>query len=108
MKTYELSLPVFKKGDDMAHQLEKHFSVEAALNGQAGFYEDAAKVCRRLAAVAKEHPLEVQADTHTIVVAGAPEYVLDSLVTEDVLVVVDYDEPDEDNMDEDDYDDDDV
>jgi len=85
---YELSLPVFKQGDDLDHYLGKNPDDPAkAFLGLAEQYEDAAKICRRVAGVAMEAPkgsVTVNADSHLILVEGPPE-AFAGLVTDKTL-----------------------
>src|SRR5262245_66688115 len=100
MKVYELHLPVFKQGDDLAHQIESlGDDLRAAFEAQATNYDEAARLCRRMAGVAAEVPeLEIEASTHMIEVGG-PEGQLQKLVDEGVLVVNDYEDADGDGLD---------
>jgi hypothetical protein len=92
LRNYDLSLPVFKQGSDLASHLEDNVDAKSALEGLAAQYEDAAARCRRLAAVAAECPeLRVAGDTHYIGVYG-PRERLDPLVEDKLLSVSDADE----------------
>jgi hypothetical protein len=94
-KHYELRLPVFKQGDDLAHCIDTTKTLADALVAQAANYEIAAAMCRRLASVAAEDGVSsIFADTHVIYVEGVEER-LRSLVLENVLTV-DEDAEDED------------
>lgn len=88
MRTYELNLPVYKRGDDLAHQLEQvKGDVAKALTNQAAWYDEAAAMCRKLAEVATANPeITIDADTHMICVSG-PEDVLTGLVDSELLSV---------------------
>lgn len=95
---YELHLPVFKQGDDLAHHLANEETVADAFEALAGQYDAAAALCRRMAGLAREAPgLEVHADTHHIGVHGPVER-LDALVVEGVLQREE-DDPDDDDLD---------
>jgi hypothetical protein len=93
MKSYELNLPVFKQGDDLHHCITQNpGDLRAAFEQQACNYNEAARLCRRMAGVAAEVPdLEVYADTHHIGVDG-PVGRLESLVNEEILTVVEHDD----------------
>jgi hypothetical protein len=75
---YDLFLPVFKQGDDLAQHLSESPEDPAkAFLGLAERYQDAAQICKRVASVVKEAPagsIEVQADTHMIKLYGSEEY----------------------------------
>lgn len=92
MKSYELGLPVFKKGDDLGGRID-HFKDDAkALLSQAEAYEEAAKSCRRAASLVAEGQLTIeQADTHCIHVSGDPNR-LAELEKEGLLFSIDYDD----------------
>ncbi len=96
-KSYTLDLPVFKKGDDLHHQIEEHKGdLKAALLVQSALYTEAARLCMKLAEAASKHMgMEIQADTHMIFVEG-PKDVLDALVKEEILTVEDFDDEEED------------
>lgn len=91
MKAYELQLPVFKQGDDLHNCMSQNpGDLRAAFELQAARYDEAARMCRRMAGVASEVPcLEVDADTHMIAVNGPAEQ-LESLAREGLLAVSDY------------------
>lgn len=92
VKIYRLSLPVFKQGDDLGHQIHTQPTLKEAFLAQAECYEEAAEICKRMAGVAAEVPdLEVQADTHFIGIEG-PEDRLDALAREGILDVEEFDE----------------
>jgi hypothetical protein len=96
MKSYELHLPVFKQGDDLHHKMEvTGGNLPEAFKLQAETYELAAEMCRKMAGVAVEHELSVDADTHMIMVGG-PEDVMENLVVEGILDADDeYEDEDE-------------
>lgn len=83
-KSYELSLPVFKQGDDLGEQIRKNETLKEAFEAQAALYDEASKRCLRMAEVAEE--LEVDADCHMISVRG-PMKLLNKLVKEKLLNV---------------------
>ena len=91
MKSYLLFLPVFKQGDDLNHSLSSTDSVAAGFKLQAEHYQAAAQICQKLANVAAEYKLEVNADCHHISIEG-PEDVLNQLVEEDILDIEEWDE----------------
>ena len=70
MIDFELMLPYYKQGDDLARCQNQTTSHAAALKLHAESLEDAAKTLRRLAGLAAEGELKiVNADTHCIQVA---------------------------------------
>jgi hypothetical protein len=91
-KSYELHLPVFKPGDDLAQHLQKNPGKPSqAMVGLAEQYEAAASLCRRVAAVAAETPsVVIQGDTHTITVEG-PEAALAGLEADAILTATPWD-----------------
>jgi len=96
-ESYELHLPVYKQGDDLAAHL-RDFPHEPAkaFVGLAERYEAAAAACRRVAGVIAEAPLgiAVQADTHMICVEG-PRGALAGLVADKVLTKSPFEEEEE-------------
>jgi hypothetical protein len=110
-KSYELSLPVFKQGDDLHHQIDQaKGNLREAFEAQAECYLEAARICKRMAGVAAEMPeLRVDANTHIIFVdyeggSNTGER-LDQLVREELLTVRDWEDEDFDEEDEDDEED---
>jgi hypothetical protein len=96
IKQYDLHLPVFKQGDDLAHHLERNKDNPIhAFRDLAAQYECAAKICKDvakvLATIKSISDVEVQADTHFIGVS-APEKYVRSLVEQEILVEENYDE----------------
>lgn len=86
-RIYEFHLPVFKQGDDLSQHVEKNpGNPSKALIGLAEQYEEASRLCRRLASVASEGAMVLHADTHTIEVE-ADEKALAGLVSDGVLSV---------------------
>ena len=91
MTSYELWLPVYKQGDDLAEQLQKHQGdCRAALVAQAECYEKAAVTCRELAAVDLSD-ITFSAQTHSITWEG-PEERLKQLVKRGLLQTVEWEE----------------
>lgn len=105
MKSYELALPVYKQGDDLYRSIEDNpGNLAAAFEQQAEDYEEAARLCRRMAGVAVEVPeLAIDAGNNRIGIHG-PEERLESLVQEGVLSVYEHgsEEEDDDEEEEDD------
>lgn len=96
-KTFELNLPVFKQGDDMAHCLSQARTVKKAFEMQAENYEEAARICRKMAGIAsEERKLKVDADTHIISLFGPTERLL-ALEKEGVVRSYEWDEDDDSN-----------
>lgn len=98
---YEFHLPVFKQGDDLSHHLEKSDTPAAALLAMAAQYELAAAMCRQMASIAAEVPIDIDADTHHIGVSG-PREQLDRLLEGDdaLLSICPFDEDEDDEADE--------
>lgn len=96
-KTYELNLPVFKKGDDLHYAIgQAEGNLAKAFVGQAECYEEAARLCRKMASVAAETPsLTVYADTHLIQIEG-PEELLQTLTKDNILEERNWEDEDED------------
>jgi hypothetical protein len=91
---YECRLPVHKQGDDLCVFLLEEDTSADAFEALARQYEEAAVVCRRMAAVARETPgLKVDADTHHIGVKGPVER-LEAFVAEGLLQRTPVDEDD--------------
>jgi hypothetical protein len=92
LRDYDLTLPVFKQGSDLAGHLhgregQEEHSPRDAFEAMARQYDEAAAQCRRMAGVAAEIPeLRVNADAHHIGVNG-PAQRLDALVVEGLLSV---------------------
>lgn len=84
IKTGILSLPVFKMGDDLGYCIENNETLTDAFMDQAASYEEAANLCKKMAAIASEYELDVYAATHTIEVSGE-ENVIDKLIKEQIL-----------------------
>lgn len=104
IKSYELHLPVFKRGCDLhGHIEDAKGDVAEGFRLQAETYEFAAEMCRKMAGIAKETPeLQIEADTHFIGVHGPSEERLDILVKDGLLDVYEWeDEDDEEDLPED-------
>lgn len=73
---YELSLPVYKQGDDLAHAINKHVDeLAAAFREQAAAYEWASGVMSVIANHPRVAELQIAAMAHSITVDG-PEDLL--------------------------------
>lgn len=74
-KSYEVMIPVYKKGDDLQHCIEKTNTHYEAFKLQASYYEGAADVCKRMASFLYENPgVRIEAaDTHMVTISGTPE-----------------------------------
>lgn len=99
--TYDFHLPVFKQGDDLHHHIQRNPGApEKALLGLAEQYEEASRLCRRVAAVVAETPgVELFADTHMIQVTG-PTAALTGLVADEVLTATPFDDEGDEDEDE--------
>jgi len=99
---YDFCLPLFKQGDDLAQYLEifKSEGRAAAFMALAEQYENASKLCKRMASVIKEAKTEVEvcASGHTIEVGGDPKD-FEGLISDAVLQKVGLEEGDEDEID---------
>lgn len=108
MKSGTLFLPVYKQGCDLAHHLDNEPTVADAFLALAKNYEEAATMCQKVASIASEYPLEVEADTHWISILGSDE-VIERLVQDNLLEDEDlFDEPEFLEMDEEYLTDDDI
>jgi len=68
---YELTLPVYKQGDDFDSYREDGATAAESFRKLAEQYEAAAAICRQMAAVAFETPgLRAEGCTHFIAVTG--------------------------------------
>jgi hypothetical protein len=85
-KYFEVSIPVFKKGDDMDHCVRNSPTIPDAFLMQAEAYAEAANVCRRMASFMLENPdcTFEQADTHIVLISG-PEDKCAGLVSDGIL-----------------------
>lgn len=96
MKTYDLHLPVFKQGDDLAHHLNANngHPIKAFLD-MAEQYKSAAEICQTVAntlsKVKNINSVKVDADTHCIWVY-AKEKDVASLIKKEILVEENFDE----------------
>lgn len=93
-------LPVWKQGDDLDYCIENNENLSDAFMDQAAAYEEAANLCKKMAAAASENDFEVFAETHNIEVSGN-EKVISKLIKDGTLE--EYEDYDEDNE-EDNYD----
>lgn len=89
---YEVHLPVFKQGDDLANCLGRNENVShKALRDLAASYESAASQCRLLADACEAHSLlQVEGCTHHIGIHGS-ESILEELVNLHLVQADDYD-----------------
>lgn len=91
---FTLLLPVYKQGSDLNQHLEETPDDAKAFLALAARYEEAARLCRRVAGAIKESgcemDIDVEGDTHFIGISG-PAEVFAGLVSDKVLEVVDYD-----------------
>jgi hypothetical protein len=97
VKSYEVLIPVYKKGDDMHHCVTSTTSGHEAFKLQASYYEMAAEVCKRMASFLYENPdvaIETT-DCHVVTVSG-PEEKCDVLVKDEVLFKDPFGEDEED------------
>lgn len=74
MKTYEVNLPYFKKGDDLSSCMQQTEDDAEALRLHAEMLEESRNIMRRLASLAKDGFIQIDtADTHIIVIRCAEE-----------------------------------
>ena len=86
-ETYELHLPYFRTGDDLAYHMRESPTIPEALARHAEQLESAAAILRRLASVAVDTPsMTILADCHYIGVMG-PEKELAGLVADEILTI---------------------
>lgn len=86
MIRYEICLPVFKQGDDLAYALDKYDGdVVRGLLNQARSYYKAGEALVAVAAHPRAAELTITADTHSIDVEG-PQELLDELVARGLVV----------------------
>jgi len=102
MKEAEIHLPYFKQGDDLHHHLTHCDSVEEALEGHAKQLEFAATILRGVRSMVAEQGVEMDADTHMIMVSG-PDEIIEALVDAKYATIPNWDEDgdefeDDDNM----------
>lgn len=101
VRHYDVSLPIFKKGDDMHHCLETTPSAKEAFLKQAGAYEYCAEACKVLAEFVEKHPeVEIDAQTHWLGLSGPEDLFADLLLQDIVYLAPGFDE--EEDGDEDD------
>ena len=106
-KIFELSLGVYKVGDDLAGHLEQaNNDPKEGFMRMAKQYEEAAMICKRMAGIASESNLKVAADCHFVSITGTDAR-LDALANEGILydVTDEYNEVIEYAGSKDDYDD---
>ena len=102
IKNYELHLPYFKQGDDLAHCKEHSKNDAEAFLNHAEIMNETADILKILASKAKEHDLKIDtADTHYISVS-VDEEIGDILVKDELLYEMfdDEEENHEDDFDE--------
>lgn len=97
VKSYEVMIPVFKKGDDLRHCMKHTNTDYEAFKLQASYYEMAAAVCKRMASFIYENPgVRIDsADTHMIMVEGTAEQCA-PLLSDEVLYDFNLDSEEED------------
>lgn len=99
MKTYNLFLPVYKQGDDLANHLNanNNHPVKSFLD-LAEQYKSAAKICELVAGALSKSidvsDIEIGACTHSIYLA-TDENVVSSLVKDGILVEEEFQDDDE-------------
>jgi hypothetical protein len=100
MQVYELFLPVYKRGDDLAENMELSKTPQEAFLLMAEQYDEAAKICREVASLLVEtsEEIHVEAASHTICLI-ASEKAVESLLAEDKVRL--YTESSEDEDEED-------
>jgi hypothetical protein len=83
---YEIRLPVFKQGDDLAYALsENGGDVVRGLLTQAEHYALASTQLIKLASHPRVAELTITADTHSIDVEG-PQDLLDELIKRELII----------------------
>ena len=93
-KFVEIHLPYFKQGDDLSGCLKDAASVADALEQHALLMDAAARQLRAVKDLVTGQPVEVQADTHSITMAGPPA-LMDRLVAEELACEDEFDDEDE-------------
>lgn len=96
MKYFNLNLPVFKQGDDLAEQLDLNNNDPIkSLLGLANQYIGAARICITVASVLgktiPKQKIEIFADTHYISVR-TNETLVNDLVDQNILVEENFNE----------------
>ena len=92
MARYEVLLPVYKQGDDLAKEIRVHGGdVKEALLSQAKHYDEAARRLRAIARHNRVTELSFQAMTHSIDVEG-PRDLLEELSEKNLVIRHDDDE----------------
>ncbi len=94
-KCVEIHLPYFKQGDDLRGCLEDTASVADALEQHALLMDDAARQLRAVKDLVNGQPVTVQADTHSITMAGPPA-LMDRLVADKLAWEDEVDEEEDD------------
>lgn len=79
MKAADIHLPYFKQGDDLGHHLSHSPTVEAAIEAHAEQLEYAAQILRSIKDIIAGAEVDIQADTHMIIIEG-PDEIIDALV----------------------------
>mgnify|MGYP001172712982 CR=1 FL=1 len=110
MKSYEIHLPYFKQGDDLAGCIESaEGDVVKALELHAEMLDDAAHILMKIKNVIEEakasKEVYIEADTHFISIEG-PKEVLSSLIDNELVEVIEFDDEDDDDDGDDDDDED--
>lgn len=99
MKQAEIHLPYFKQGDDLNHHLTHCSSVEEALEAHAQQLEFAATILRSVKSMVTGQGVELDADTHMIMVSG-PDEIIEALVDSKHASIPPWDEEGEPYLDE--------
>lgn len=92
--TYELRLPVYKQGDDLAFQLKERKTNKQALQHQAALYRTATLMLEAVAAFPGVNKLKFNADCHVIWVTG-PKKILERLAADGYLERIEEEDFDE-------------
>jgi hypothetical protein len=79
VKAADIHLPYFKQGDDLGHHLSQSPTVEAAIEAHANQLEYTAQILRSIKEIIAGAEVDIQADTHTIMIEG-PDEIIDALV----------------------------
>ena len=94
MKTAEIHLPYYKQGDDLGAQLET-YPVPEALEIDAQLLDEAARILRSIKELIADIPVNIQADTHMIVIDG-PDELIDKLIAAGLAEIPEWDDDEED------------
>jgi len=82
---YEICLPVYKQGDDLASAIkEGGGDIIRGMRLQAGHYESASSILSTLSSHSRIHELEINASSHCITVEG-PEDLLVELAEQKLI-----------------------